>query len=122
MGFPSSTAAPAPTARKANIERAPSGNQGINRPHEGASPPEKGSTADHPHAAAGASDARRQPVKAQTKGAAKKPAAKAAKPAAKKAPAKAPAKKAPAKAKPVAAKAAKPAAKKTAAKHVAKPP
>jgi DnaK suppressor protein len=114
--------------------RAEPDNQGINRGHDGAHPPEKGRIAGFfSPAAAGADDARRREVKAQPKVAAKtkkpaakaKPAAKVAKPAAKaarpvaKAPAKKPATKTPAK--PVAKTAARPAAKSPAAKAPARP-
>ena len=93
----------------ANIGRAAPDNQGINRPHEGASTKEQGRLAADGHATAGASAARRPELKPQPKATAKakKPAAKTAKPAAKAA-------------KPAAKAAAKPVAKKAPAK-VSKP-
>jgi DnaK suppressor protein len=91
--------------------------QGINRGHDGASPHTKGRIAGFGRAAAGADDARRREVKAQTKVAAKtkKPAAKAAVKAksAKPAPKAKPAAKAPAKKKAAAKPAAKTVAKTT---------
>ena len=124
MGFPFGTRASGGGGENPNSRRAEGDNQGITRSHEGDRSPKKRQSTDARQEHAGATAARRQDVKPQSKAVKPtvkaKPAAKAAKPAAKKA---APAKKAAVKAAPAKkvtvtktpAKATKPAVKKPAA-------